>query len=127
MKVKLECVRKKASLDTDCNALSHCSTATDEAIEEVVKGERCWTDGRKQCTLGVFKQGTSGDCYAAVACTCNKECINECQLDQTHPFEKCASMKCMCDMKLEDVKKLQDSYFSQPLALINEKADQDSF
>jgi len=47
MKVKLECVRTKAALETDCNALSHCSTATDEAIEEIVKGERCWTDGRK--------------------------------------------------------------------------------
>lgn len=127
MKVKLECVRTKAALETDCNALSHCTTATDDAVEELVKGERCWTDGRKQCTLNVFKQGTAGDCYSAVACTCNKECIQECQTDKFNTFEKCSSMKCMCDLKLEEVKKLQESYFSQPLALINEKADQDAF
>lgn len=127
MEAKLDCIRKKNSTDIDCNAVSHCSTATDDAVAEVVKGERCWTDGRLHCTLGIFKKGTSGDCYSTVACMCNKECINDCAKDKSNPFEKCSSMKCMCDMKLEDIKKLQESYFSEPLKLVDEKNDQTQF
>jgi hypothetical protein len=33
----------------------------------------------------------------------------------------------MCDLSLEAAKKLQDSYFSQPLALVDEKNGQGNF
>lgn len=119
MSAKLDCIRKRSNLTEDCNAVSHCSTATDDAAEEIVKGERCWTDGRMRCVLNQFEPAAATDCYGAVACMCNKDCVNQCALTTDTPFEVCNSRKCMCDLSLEAAKKLQDDYFSQPLKLAN--------
>lgn len=105
--------------------MSFCTTATDDAIEEIVKGERCWGDGRKQCTIGGFSTFNSnpGDCYAKVACMCNRQCLKDCEADVINPFEKCASMKCMCDLKKEEIQKVQESYFSQPLKFVDQESE----
>ena len=69
----------------------------------------------------------SGDCYGAVACMCNKQCIHECEQDKLTPFEKCSSQKCMCDLSLEKAKAIQEEYFKEPLKLVNSTADQNKF
>ena len=127
MTAKLDCVRNRASLAEDCNAASHCTTETDDGVEEVVKGERCWVEGRQRCVLNQFDPTGSLDCYGAVACMCNKPCIHECEANKETPFETCSSRKCMCDLSLEQAKKLQDDYFSQPLKLANEANAQGNF
>ena len=106
MTAKLDCVRKRSNLSEDCNVASHCSSATDDSVEEVVKGERCWVEGRQRCVLNQFDPTGSKDCYGAVACMCNKACVHECETNTATPFIQCASQKCMCDLSLEQAKKL---------------------
>ncbi len=69
MEAKLECIRNRKTLDADCNKPSNCTRATDDAAIEVVKGERCWVDGRRSCVLNIFDEESPIDnCFGSIAC-----------------------------------------------------------
>jgi hypothetical protein len=81
MEAKLECIRKRTSLDQDCNTPTNCTSATDDAAIDVVKGERCWVDGRRQCVLNIFDESMGGgfDCFGTIPCVCNLDCTKNCK------------------------------------------------
>ena len=123
MEAKLDCIRTRTSVDQDCNTATNCTSATDDAAIDIVKGERCWVDGRRKCVLNIFDEDVGkGDCFGNISCACNKACTDFCS-NNDDPFlsyKECTNQRCGCSLPEEDVQKLQDDYFSKDLAIVNE-------